>query len=510
MHKSSLIIKSFLLFVLGFLSTFSIEPYKFYPAIICFSFSIFFILRLKNLSHIFILGCSFSFGWFLFGLYWIGNSFLVKSGIFIFLMPIAIIILPLFLSFFWGGVFLISRYFSNKFGEVHLNFVIFITIWEYIRGHFLNFPWLMPGDFFSSNNYSIQAFSYLGSFSMNLVLFLCLILPIIAFKYKKKALPLIIIFIIPISYLSTESYLRYKNKKIKLNESHKITLIQPNVKQELKWKNSMRQFHYNSLRELSNKKSDNNEKLKTKLFVWPETAFVGLFPRDKETLLQLSNSFLDKNKQQYLFTGLISKSKKSFFNSAVLINSRGEIQEKYDKNILVPFGEYLPLSHLIPKFRFLEGKIDFAKGKKNKPIFIDDNYEFLPLICYEIIFSNLIRKSINSRTSLLLNITNDAWFGNSIGPSQHFQFAKIRAVEFGIPVVRVANTGFSGFITPFGEVINKIELNKKGISTLNLINNLESTLFKKYGNKILILLIIILFTTNILFSYLINRKRHFL
>ena len=97
----------------------------------------------------------------------------------------------------------------------------------------------------------------------------------------------------------------------------------------------------------------------------------------------------------------------------------------------------------------------------------------------------------------------------SIGPSQHFQFAKIRAVEFGIPVVRVANTGFSGFII-FGEVINKIELNKKGISTLNLINNLESTLFKKYGNKILILLIIILFTTNILFSYLINRKRYFL
>ena len=112
-------------------------------------------------------------------------------------------------------------------------------------------------------------------------------------------------------------------------------------------------------------------------------------------------------------------------------------------------------------------------GAKNKPLYIDDNYEFLPLICYEIIFSNLIHKSINSKTSLLLNITNDAWFGNSIGPSQHFQFAKIRAVEFGIPVVRVANTGFSGFITPFGEVINKIELNKKGISSLSLINKIR-------------------------------------
>ena len=115
----------------------------------------------------------------------------------------------------------------------------------------------------------------------------------------------------------------------------------------------------------------------------------------------------------------------------MLISSQGEIKEKYDKNILVPFGEYLPFNYLIPKFNFLKNKIDFSMGAKNKPVYIDDNYEFLPLICYEIIFSNLIHQSINSKTSLLLNITNDAWFGNSIGPSQHFQFAKIRAVEFG-------------------------------------------------------------------------------
>ena len=508
MHKNSLILKSFLLFFLGSLSTFSIEPYNFYPTIICFSYSIFFILRTKKLLETFILGCAFSFGWFLLGLYWIGNSFLIKSGIFIFLMPIAIIILPFLLSIFWGGIFFASRYISNKLGEVHLNFVIFMSTWEYIRGHLLNFPWLMPGDFFSSNNYSLQAFSYLGSFSMNFVLLICLILPIIAIKYKKKAQLLIIIFIIPIFYLFAESYLRYKNKIIKFNESHRITLIQPNIKQKLKWKNSLRQSHYDLLKGLSKQKSNNNEKLKTKLFVWPETAFVGLFPRDKDILLKISKSFLNKNKQQYLFTGLVSKSEKNYFNSAVLISSQGEIKEKYDKNILVPFGEYLPFNYLIPKFNFLKNKIDFSMGVKNKPVYIDDNYEFLPLICYEIIFSNLIHQSINSKTSLLLNITNDAWFGNSIGPSQHFQFAKIRAVEFGLPVVRVANTGFSGFITPFGEVINKIELNKKGISSLSLIKRLDNTLFKKYGNKILILLIITVFIINILFSHIINKKRY--
>ena len=506
MHNKTFLKKIILLFFFGMFSTYSLEPYKVYPLIICFSAAIFFVLETTKLWHTFLFGFSFSFGWFLSGLYWIGNSFLIKSGIFLILMPVAIIILPIFLSIFWATAFFISKYISHKFGEVHLNFVILFSILEFFRGNFLNFPWLMPGNFFSSNNYSLQAFSYLGSFSMNFILLVILILPIIVYKYKKQSLLLLLIIIFPLSYLFVKSYLRYEDKYLNFHDLHQIILIQPNIKQKVKWKKSLKKYHHQLLAELL-KQNDGNKtnEFKTKLIIWPETAFLGLFPRDKDIIIKISQSFLAREKNEYLFTGLISRSKKHYFNSGILLDSKGEIKSIYNKNVLVPFGEYLPFKYLIPNFKFLQNKIDFSKGKRNIPVSINNDYEFLPLICYEIIFSKLISKSINSKTSLLLNITNDAWFGSTIGPTQHFQFAKIRAVEFGLPVVRVANTGISGVIGPYGNILKKINIDEKGILSEKLVKKLENTIFKTYGNKIIILLIILLITVNIIFSYKIKK-----
>ena len=103
-------------------------------------------------------------------------------------------------------------------------------------------------------------------------------------------------------------------------------------------------------------------------------------------------------------------------------------------------------------------------------------------------------------TSIIINITNDAWFGNTIGPIQHFQYAKIRAVEFGIPVIRVANTGYSGLLSPYGEVIKKLNFNEKGILSFKLINKINDTIFKKYGDYIFFILIILTFIVNVSFK----------
>ena len=100
--------------------------------------------------------------------------------------------------------------------------------------------------------------------------------------------------------------------------------------------------------------------------------------------------------------------------------------------------------------------------------------------------------------SLIINITNDAWFGNTIGPIQHFQFAKIRAVEFGIPVIRVANTGYSGLVSPFGEVIKQLNFNEEGTLSFKLINKLNDTMFKKYGEYILLIILILTFIINLI------------
>ena len=507
MRINKLLIQFLAMFFLGSLATFSLEPYKIYPLIFCFSIAIHRICGANNLKEIIYLSFAFAFGWFSFGLYWIANAFLVKSGFYIFLMPIAAALLPLVLSLIWCMAFITAKLISLKFGEIHINIIVFLSIFEFLRGKLLSFPWLMPGNFFSSEEVFIQGFSYIGSYSMNLVFFLIVILPILIIKYKKISILPIILFLIPTSLLFIKSYDRYLNKSVpSFNESHLINIIQPNIKQEIKWKKNLKSDHHQRLINLS-KLKHTEKKFLTTLNIWPETAFLGLYPRDKSLIQDLSLRFLNPKNDEFLFTGLISSHKNEYYNSALLINSKLEIKDIYNKNILVPFGEFVPLRKLLPRFKFFENKIDFSSGYKNDAITINNYYKFVPLICYEILFSNLIFKSLDKEISFIVNITNDAWFGNTIGPIQHFQFAKIRAVEFGIPVIRVANTGYSGLVSPYGEVLRKLNFNEQGTLSFKLINKLNDTIFKRYGDSLFTILIFFIFIVNLLFkNFFLKRK----
>ena len=500
MRFNKLLIQIPIFFLFGGLATFSLEPYNIYPLIFCFTFAIFGISRANNLRDLFFLSLSFSFGWFCLGLYWIANAFLVKSGFYVFLMPIASALLPLFLSLIWSIAFIIAKLISSKIGEIHINIIISLSIIEYLRGKLLNFPWLMPGHFFSSEEVLIQGFSFVGSYSMNIVFFSLIILPILVIKYKKLSILPIFIFLTPLILLFIKSFDRYLNKPSSVfDKSHLINVIQPNIKQEIKWKKNLKHYHHQKLIDLS-KINNNENNFLSKLNIWPETAFLGLYPRDKSLLQDLSKRFLNPKKNEFLFTGSIYKHQDNYFNSALLINSKAEIKNIYNKNILVPFGEFIPFRKILPRFDFFKNKIDFTNGHKNKAISVNKFYKFVPLICYEILFSDLIFKSLDKETSIIINITNDAWFGNSIGPIQHFQFARIRAVEFGIPVIRVANTGYSGLINPYGGVLQKINLNEKGTLSFKLIKKTNETIYMKYGNYIFIILIFVIAAFNLLFK----------
>ena len=499
MRFNKLLVQIPIFFLFGGLATFSLQPYNIYPLIFCFTFAIFGISRANNLRDVFFLSLSFSFGWFCLGLYWIANAFLVKSGFYVFLMPIASALLPLFLSLIWSIAFIIAKLISSKVGEIYINIIISLSIIEYLRGKLLNFPWLMPGHFFSSDEVLIQGFSFVGSYSMNIVFLSLIILPILVIKYKKLSFLPIFIFLTPLILLFIKSFDRYLNKPSSaFDKSHLINVIQPNIKQEIKWKKNLKHYHHQKLTDLS-KINDNENNFLSKLNIWPETAFLGLYPRDKSLLQDLSKRFLNPKKNEFLFTGSIYKYQNNYFNSALLINSKAEIRNIYNKNILVPFGEFIPFRKILPRFDFFKNKIDFTNGYENKAIPVNKFYKFVPLICYEILFSDLIFKSLDKETSIIINITNDAWFGNSIGPIQHFQFARIRAVEFGIPVIRVANTGYSGLINPYGKVLKKINLNKKGTLSFKLIKKTNETIYMKYGNYIFIILIFVIAAFNLLF-----------
>jgi apolipoprotein N-acyltransferase len=156
------------------------------------------------------------------------------------------------------------------------------------------------------------------------------------------------------------------------------------------------------------------------------------------------------------------------YNSLFTLTDTGEITATYDKTHLVPFGEYMPLRWLIPFDKLTEGVGDFSKGAGLVSLTADSLPPFTPLICYEAIFSGAVTPASGPRPRWLLNLTNDAWFGMSSGPYQHYAAARLRAVEEGLPLVRVANTGISAVIDGHGRTRAALGLGMRGVLDLEL------------------------------------------
>ena len=158
-------------------------------------------------------------------------------------------------------------------------------------------------------------------------------------------------------------------------------------------------------------------------------------------------------------------------------------QDIYDKIHLVPFGEYMPFKNIlsrIPFFKIVTGNIGFDKGDNIRAIKTPIGL-VRTVICYEVIFPEEINPN-NNDIDAIINLTNDAWFGNSSGPYQHLNSTRFRAIEQGVPVLRAANTGISAVIDPYGRVIRKINLNKSGYIVSSLPNKTKKTLYSKVGD----------------------------
>jgi apolipoprotein N-acyltransferase len=169
------------------------------------------------------------------------------------------------------------------------------------------------------------------------------------------------------------------------------------------------------------------------------------------------------------------------FNSLVALRADGEIAAIYDKSHLVPFGEYMPLGGVLP-IRLVTGGIDFSAGPGPVTLTLPGLPSPSPLICYEVIFPGNVTAA--ERPRWLLNITNDAWFGHSAGPHQHFAAARLRAVEEGLPMIRAAQTGISAVVDARGSVIGRLPLGRTGTLTQALPDALPPTLFAKFGRSI--------------------------
>ena len=183
--------------------------------------------------------------------------------------------------------------------------------------------------------------------------------------------------------------------------------------------------------------------------------------------------------------GINSKEGSNIYNSMAVIDNNLNILDKYNKNKLVPFGEFLPLENFLTKFglkKITRGYQSFSPDNKRNLISIN-NINFIPLICYEIIYSGKINKKFQN-FDLIVNISEDGWFGDSIGPYQHFSHSIFRSIEEGKNLIRSANNGISAFINSKGQVINQIESTKKGVIEIKSLQQTKKTFFSSYGNKI--------------------------
>ena len=425
----------------------------------------------------------FGFGYFISNLYWITNSLTFEEN-FKPLIPISLILIPLFLGVFYGITTLACSFFSlnKKFSSI-LIFSTCFSLIEFVRSFILGgFPWNLIAFAWTDYLTFLQVLSFIGTYSFNLLSITIFLIPaIVLFNYTKiiKLFFLTFVTVILIINFFYGSLIIKNNEKInETNLNFVIKIISPKI--------DINRFFGNEnpeeiILELV-KLSEPNDLEKT-IFIFPEGVLPNIYLEDLKNYSYIfSENYSDQHK---IIIGLNSSEGTKVFNSLVVLDKDVNILAKYNKNKLVPFGEFLPFENFFRKFglkKITQGYKSFSSDNKRNIININA-VNFVPLICYEIIYSGKINKT-NDDFDLILNISEDGWFGNSVGPYQHFSHSIFRSIEEGKNLIRSANNGISAFVNSKGQIINQIKSTESGVIEVKNFNQTKKTLFNSFGNKI--------------------------
>lgn len=460
------------------------------------------------------IGWWFGFGYFLFGLYWIGFAFMVEADKFAVFMPFAVVALPAGLSLFTAAAAMLARLvWLPGYGRVAMLAVLW-TIFEWLRGHVLTgFPWNLIGESFTSSTALMQWASVTGAYGLSLIALLIVAAPA-AFD-PRPALPdrqragarAGIVLCGAAAVLA----LLWAGGAARLGlsapdpapgpDTVMLRLVQPNIAQTEKWKPERRLAILGEfLRMSAAPTAASPQGLGSRsIVVWPESALAIFLAREPYVLSAISRILPPG---ALLITGSVRGEPgpeslpgqlQYFYNSLYVVDSQGRIISTYDKFHLVPFGEYLPFHHWLEriglkKLTKLQGSFDTGPGPVT--LSLPGAPSVSPLICYEIIFPGEV-VSGSERPAWIVNVTNDAWFGTSSGPYQHLSQARLRAVEQGLPVARAANTGISALIDPYGRIVAERALNTAGVIDAALPVALAPTLYARFGDWILLLMLVV-------------------
>ena len=455
-------------------------------------------------------GWFFGFGYFFFNLFWIGEAFLVEADKFAWLLPFAVTLLPAGLALFWGIAAAVARLFwSEGIGRLFV-FAITLSLAEWLRGHILTgFPWNLVGYALTYPLPLMQSAALFGAYGLTAIALFIFPAPLVVLGGRRtpfsirKIVGAIALGAVPIALLLAYGAWRLTTPETFVPDV-KLRIVQPSVPQREKWmaEYQRRIFDDHVALSLANPAGEKDSLAGITHLVWPEAA-MPFFPLEAPVALDILANVLPPGTT--LITGALRHDPSPApgtappadaraLNSILVLNERAEPIATYDKINLVPFGEYVPWEATLATIgiqKLTHGRGSFGVGSQPRPLMaIPGLPPALGLVCYEALFpGNIVQGT--ERPGVLINVTNDGWFGESTGPYQHFHQARIRAVEEGAPLLRAANNGISAVVDPYGRALQVLGLNVRGVIDSALPVAITPPLYARLGDWILAIIIAI-------------------
>lgn len=484
-------------FLLGALGALALPPFFLLPLLIPAFSGLYALIRsAPSPRRAFADGWWFGFGHFVAGLYWICLSLFVEPERFAWLLPFALFGLPALFALYPALAALVAQRFAMR-GIAGI--LVFVNAWaaaEYLRGHlFTGFPWNLAGYAWTMSAATMQPAAVLGIYGLTWLTVLAASIPALWMEIDQKRAGRTVLAVwaclaVAMALGAWRLHLAdQRPEEARFVPEVRLRIVQANIAQHHKWDPALQMDGLKRHIQLS--VSEGADAVTH--VIWPETAvpFALGTEREHELTSLLKHAVAHDG---LLITGAMRSQRKGMdwriWNSVVAIGGDGRILNAYDKAKLVPFGEFLPFRRLAPEWITPVGTTDFSRGEGAMAMEVPGLPSFRPLICYEGIFPEEVRPPAPPRPRWLLNVTNDAWFGISSGPYQHFQMERMRTVEQGIPLVRAANTGISGVVDAYGQVLASLSLNHTGVLDSLLPAPAETPPpYARYGDYLFLLLV---------------------
>ena len=520
-------------FVAGAASTLALAPINFWPVMFATFPPVVWLLDgigaapWGGIGTAFAIGWWFGFGYFLAGLYWIGSAFLVDAETFGWMLPFAITLLPAGLAVFTGIGVVAARLLWTPGRFRVLTLAAALSSAEWLRGHtFTGFPWNTFGYALTTALPLAESVAVFGVWGLTFVAVAVFATPAVLVNGVRRSLAPLALTGCALAALAAYGGFRLDSNPTEMVNGVHLRIMQPNIPQDERFSYAAKAQIMNRYILMSQRAGaippppdapqfavegspfdsppqtregetgrPNGLRGVTHL-IWPESAFPFFLTREPDALTAIAD-MLPPNTT--LITGAArlaepapGRSGKRAYNSVYVIDHTGSILATYDKLHLVPFGEYLPFQELLERVgltQLTNVPGGFLPGAQRRRIAVPGAPDMLPLICYEAIFPGEAVPQ-GERPGWLVNLTNDAWFGISTGPYQHFQQARIRAIEEGLPLIRAANDGFSAVIDPLGRVIAALPLGHDGLLDSALPRPVQVTIYARIGDLLFIIAVV--------------------